>query len=505
MEIPADEPSPSLRTRTIKGFGFTASRGILTAVLRVATVAVLARLLTPTEFGVFATVTLLLALASMVLHRGLADAVVQRSNLSSKDAGTAFTLLFVPSLVCSALFWVFAPTIEGFLAVPDLSSALRGLCIAMPIEALGQLYRGDASRHLEFERAALIDVASAVVGSAAIPILLALAGFGYWSLIAGSFAQGLIQLIGFGAGRWRRYVPAFSLASLHRLFAFSALIGIWNIVGYCTQNIERLVLARFMGAEAVGFFSRARSFVGMFVEFYGMPVNQVLFPVLAKLQDDRDRLLKAYRHSVAFSALLSLPSALGVSVLAKPLVAILLGDQWNEVVPLVRIMGPSVFFMIMAMPLVAIVRGTGQLKEIVVLTTVQTVSLIVGSWLLYPYGLTAVAWCTVVVYGVGFFVGNAIIAKKLALPVREFYFPMRPAVTYAAMCAMTWALLEGATPLSTTTFFGGSVFVSACAVELAILVALAPKWFLGDDLWWLTELLAKGQRKLQVALAAARR
>lgn len=494
----------SLRGHTLRGIAFTASRGVFTALVRIGTIAVLARLLSPAAFGLFATALLLASLAGMILQRGLGDALVQRQALSRADAGTACTLLVVPSIVCAALFFAGAPWIERALALPDLAVILRVLSVSIPIEALVQLYRSDAMRRLEFERMAYVDALAAIVGNSLLPIALAFAGCGYWALVAGILAQALMQLIGLAPGHWRNYPPAFSIASVRRLFAFSALIGVWTIAGYCLQNIERLVLARVMGAEAVGYFSRARGFVGMFVEFYGMPVNQVLFPVLAKLQDERERLYKAYRHAIAFSALISLPSAVGVSALAAPLVAVMLGDQWGAAVPLVQIMGANVFFMVMAMPFVAVIRGIGELKETVLLTVGQTAALIVGAVLLYPYGLAAIAWCTVAIFGIGFVFSNRILAVKLRRPLLDFYRPMRAALIMAVIEALLWAGAAVAAPHALDQLSGAAVFVAASAAAFALLFFGCPRWFLGDDLGWLHEMVKGGARRLFARRTAGR-
>ncbi len=490
------EDGASLRGRALRGIAFTASRGVLTALLRIGTIAALARILSPADFGLFATALLLEALASMVLQRGLGDALVQRPTLSAADAGTACTLLLVPGIVCAVLFFAFAPWLERVLALPELGPVLQVMSIAIPIEGMVQLYRSDASRHLEFEKMAYVDAIAAIIGNSLLPIALALAGCGYWALVAGIVVQAAMQLVGLARGRWRNYPLLFSMASVRRLFAFSALIGIWNIAGYCVQNIERLVLARVMGAEAVGYFSRARGFVGMFVEFYGMPVNQVLFPVLAKLQDDHVRLYKAYRHAIAFSALISLPSAVGVSALAAPLVALLLGDQWGEAVPLVRIMGANVFFMVMAMPFVAIVRGIGRLKETVLLTVCQTIALVIGAIILYPYGLVAIAWCTVFIFAIGFVASNQILARKLKRPVADFYVPMRAALIMTLIVAGLWAGFALVAPGAIDHLGAAALFVAACAAIFALLFLALPGWFLGEDLGWLHELVMKGVRRL---------
>jgi PST family polysaccharide transporter len=480
----------------MRGIAFTASRGVLTALLRVATIAVLARLLTPADFGLVATAVLFQALTCMLFARGLGDALIQRSDLTATDAGTALSLMAGVGILFCAGFWLGAPWIETLVTLDGLAPALQVIGLSIPIEAVAQFYRSEVSRRLQFERIALVDAIAAIAGNSALPIALAYLGFGYWALIAGVIAQAAMQAIGLGLGTWRRYPPKFAFASVRKLFAFSALITCWTLVGYCFQNIERLVLARFVGADAVGYFSRARTFIMMFVEFYGMPVNQVLFPVLAKLQDERQRLFWAYRQASAFSALLSLPSALVVVAAAQPLVEILLGPQWDAAIPLVRILGINIFFMIIAMPFVAIVRGIGELKEPVLMTAAQAIAMAIGAAVLHPYGLEAIAWWATALYALGFFGCNWILNRKLKLGYWDLYRPLRPALIYSGLVAGVWLALEGLSPLSTDTVTGAGVFVAIIGLAFAVLVLVTPTWFLGEDLLWLRELWGRLRSRL---------
>lgn len=490
-----DTEAGSLRERTLRGVAVTASRGVFTAVLRVLTVAILARILAPEDFGLVAAVATLQQIASLLVIRGLGDVIIQKAEVTAKDTGTAMTLLVLGGTLCYAGFWFGAAWIEELLALPGAAVILRVISLAVPIEALAQVYISDARRRLRFERIALIEAAASVFGYSLLSIGLAVAGAGAWALVGGVIGVCVIRLIGFAWDTVCDYRPHFSIESARKLFSFTALVTIWTAVGHVFHNIDRLILARLMGAEAVGYLTNARSFVTTFTEFYAYPVNQVLFPVLSRLQDDRERLIEGYRHAAAFSGLLAMPSALVVCLIAEPLVGVLLGSQWGPAVPVVQVMGLSIFTTICAMPCVVFLRGMGELSEVVSLTTAQTVILIVGLFLAYPYGLQAVVALSVANQLIGTYLGTYILATKLKVPMRQMLAPLRTATLYTLLLAAIWLALRAA-GLSTTTYLGAGVFISLGGTAFLALFFLAPKRFLGRDLEWLHGLVIQEGGKL---------
>jgi PST family polysaccharide transporter len=500
MIIDEKQPVEPMRQRTLRGLAFTATRGAMTAAVRIGTVAIIARILTPGEFGLYASAVVFVVLASMVVQKGLGDSLVQRLDLSADDSGTAMTLLIAAGTGFAIVYWILAPWLARAIALPDVAPVLRGLAIILPIGSLAQVYLSDASRRLHFERIAIVDTLAVIVGNSGMSIALALAGWGVWSLVGGMIGEHLVRLIGFAPGAWRRYRPSFSTVSVRRLFGFSALITVWNVAGYLIFNIDRLVLARFMGADAVGYFSRARNFVSLFVELFGMPVNQVLFPVLAKLQTDRSRLFAGYRQAVALCALLGIPCAIAVAALAQPIVQILLGPQWKPVIPLVRILAPTVFLGIAATPFVAIVRGMGEVRETTLWTCCEALATTVGMILLYPYGLEAVALVALSMHAVGYVVVQAIVARELRVPIREVLVtPMRSALIYAAAMLITWLGIEFIAGLSTDSYAGAAVFLGLAGLEFLVLFFALPRWFLDDDLMWTRDMVMSAQRRLRRA------
>lgn len=484
-----------LRERTLRGVAVTASRGVFTAVLRVLTVAILARILVPEEFGLVAAVATLQQIASLFVLRGLGDVIVQKAEVTAKDTGTAMTLLVLSGLLCYAGFWFAADWIERMLALPGAAVTLRVISLAVPIEALAQVYISDARRRLRFERIALIEAAASVLGYTVLSIGLALAGAGAWALVGGVVGVSVVRLIGFAWDTFRDYRPHFSFDSARRMFSFTALVTVWTVAGHVFHNIDRLILARLMGAEAVGYLTNARNFVTTFTEFYAYPVNQVLFPVLSRLQDDRERLMEGYRHAAAFSALLGMPSALVVCLIAEPLVGVLLGSQWGPAVPVVQVMGLSIFTTICAMPCVVFLRGMGQVSEIVVLTIAETVILVVSLFFIYPYGLVAVVGLSVAIQFIGIYLGTMILGNKLKASMWQMLAPMRAATVLTVLLAAIWLALHAA-DVSTDTYLGAGVFLTLGGLAFLALFFLAPKRFLGCDLEWLHALVIDEGGKL---------
>ncbi len=487
--------SSALRERTLRGVAVTATRGVFTAVLRVLTVAILARILVPEDFGLVAAVATLQQIASLFVLRGLGDVIVQKAEVTAKDTGTAMTLLVLSGTLCYVGFWFAADWIEKLLALPGAAVTLRVISITIPIEALAQVYVSDARRRLRFERIALIEAAASVLGYTVLSIGLALLGAGAWALVGGVVGVSVVRLIGFGWDTFRDYRPYFSLDSARRMFSFTALVTIWTVAGHIFHNIDRLILARLMGAEAVGYLTNARNFVTTFTEFYAYPVNQVLFPVLSRLQDDRERLMEGYRHAAAFSALLGMPSALVVCLIAEPLVGVLLGSQWGPAVPVVQVMGLSIFTTICAMPCVVFLRGMGQVSEIVVLTIAETVILVVSLFFIYPYGLEAVVALSVAIQLIGTYLGTMILGNKLKAPMRQMLAPLRTATVFTVLLAVIWLALQAA-GVSTDTYLGAGVFITLGGLAFLALFFLAPKRFLGPDLEWLHAMVISEGAKL---------
>jgi O-antigen/teichoic acid export membrane protein len=474
-----------LRRRTARGLLVTGGRGVLLGLVQVATIAILARILTPGEFGLFATVTALYGLPTVLVQQGVGDALVQRAELTAEDVGTAMTLLLVSALCLLMAMWLAAPWLAHALDLPDLVLPLRTISLLIPVAAISQILRSDARRRLQFERIAAVDIVGAVIGNSTVSIALALAGFGYWALICGVMAQELARMAGFGIGRWRLCRPSFASQSVKALFSFSALSSLWTALGHLFRTGERLVLPPYLGIEAVGFLSRARNVVSVFSEFFGMPVNQVLFPVLSRLQNERERVVRGYREVIAFSALLALPSAVVISALAAPLVAVFLGEQWDSIVPILRILAGNIVFAVITMPIVATVRSLGDQKEAVLLTAAQSAALLAGMFVLHPYGLVAIAVLIFAISAVSFVAWNMIVAAKLRISFGDAIAPMRGGAVVAACLAATWLAMEAGVALSTDTFRGAALFLLLAAVEVAALFFIVPEWLLGRELGWL--------------------
>lgn len=483
-----------LRRKTARGVLVTGSRGVIIGIVHVLTLAVLARILTPADFGLAATVTAIYGLSTLLVQQGLADALVQRRQLTDAAVSTAMSLILAAAAVLLAALWGLAPWLAHTLALPELVLPLRILALVIPVNAVTRLWWSDARRDLEFDRIAVIDVVSSVVGGTIVAIGLALAGLGYWALIGGLVVQETCRMIGFGRGRWRRFRPGFVPDAVGPLVSFGALSSAWTAFGQIYANGERLILPPYLGAEAVAFLSRGRSIVGIFSEFFGIPVNQVLFPVLAKLQNEPERVFRGYREVIALSALLAVPSAIVTYLLAAPLVAIFLGRQWQPVVPVLQVVAANIFFAIIGMPMVATLRGLGRQKLAALLMGAQTLALIAGMLLLRGQSLSVIASVILATSAAAFLGWNWLVSRALGVSYTATLVPMRAGFVYGACLIVTGVVMTAVTGLSTDGFVGAAVFLVLAAAELVLLVLANPRWFLGTDTQWLRRQLIERLR-----------
>jgi PST family polysaccharide transporter len=488
-----------MRSRTLRGVAFTAGRGVLATIARIGTVAVLARVLSPADFGLVATVVFIQMLASMIVRDGLGDAVIQRQELSAKDTGTATTALLAISAAAFGVLWLTAPWIEALVGLDNLTPALRAIAVVLPIDGLARLFYAETSRRLRFERVAIIQLLAILFGNCGVSLALAFLGAGYWALIGGVIGDAVFRLIGFGLGSRAAFRPDFSLSSLRKLLGFSAPVTVWAVAGYCVGNIERLVLARFLGAEVVGYFSRARALLTIFIELYAMPVNQVLFPVLSRFQQDRQRLFKGYCDVIAVSTLIGIPGAVAIAAVADPLVGLLLGSQWDRTVPLVRILAISLPCYMLAYPFVATIRSIGEMREAVALTVAQATIMTLGCLLLYPYGTTAIAWLVVGNSIFGNLTALFILTRKLGASLGAIPRVVRTGALFGLIMAVTWLVLTQTAGISTDTLSGAVLYLVIVAIEFAVLFLVVPRWFLGPELIWTRNLVGQALGRLRRA------
>lgn len=334
----ADEQGQGdLARKSARGGVVTLSSQAARFALQLASTVVLARLLTPADFGLIGMVSVIVAFGQVLREAGLPTATVQQSNLTVDQASAMFWANAATSVGLGLLLAVSAPLVSRFYGQPELTSVTVVLAVAFALGGLGNQHAALLQRRFFFTSLAVTQIA-AQAAYLVVAVVMALTGLGYWSLAGGLVAQALVLLATtLAACRWRPRRPRRGVEAAGMLRFGAGVLG-FDIANYFSRNMDNILIGRYLGAAPLGLYSRAYGLFMLPVSQVRAPIGQVALPVLSSLRLEPDR----YRH---YSQLLL--SALGLLIVpmvllcvweADLIVRLALGPQWEEAVPVFRIL-----------------------------------------------------------------------------------------------------------------------------------------------------------------------
>ena len=333
--VVTERKPPSLTARTVRGFvwAFTGSAG--QAVLQIAATIVLARLLTPQEFGSVAAALLVVGLAQLLTQVGVSAALVQRHDLTDDDVSAAFAFSVLIALVFATALAVGAPVLGPLVGLPADSGLLPLLAPTLLLAGIAAVPSGLLQRRLRFRPLAVVDLLAAGPATIGVSVALAIAGFGPYALAWGAVAAGAVTAVGYLAlarPALRLLPPRAALACLRPMIGFGSGYSLTQLGNWGAQNADNFVVASVLGTGPLGVYSRAYNLLSQPAAVIGGAADKVLFPAMARVRDDGERLRAAYVRSASLIALIAAPASVLLYVLAPEVVRVLLGAQWGAVV-----------------------------------------------------------------------------------------------------------------------------------------------------------------------------
>ncbi|WP_166919398.1 lipopolysaccharide biosynthesis protein [Flavobacterium poyangense] len=305
---------------------------------------VLARILLPQDFGLIGMMTIFITISQIFIESGLNVGLIQRQEREEVD----FSTLFVFNLIASFFFYLVlffsAPFISGFFNQPQLTDLTRILGLSLLINAFSIVQRTKLTIAIDFKSIARSNVIGMIVGGAC-AIIAVLNGYGVWSLViqilTGSFASSASLWF---LSKWSPSI-AFSKKSFKSLFGFGSKLLITSLYAQILNNIYNICIGKFYPTASLGYYTKAKSFADLSAGTVVSVLQQVVFPVLATVQHDKDKLVSIYRRMIRMSAFLILPLMVLIALLAKPIVILLLTEKWSTLIPFLQLMALSRIFL----------------------------------------------------------------------------------------------------------------------------------------------------------------
>lgn len=420
----------------MSGLGWSALSTAVSAACQLAFMAVLARLLEPAAFGLMAMAAIALRFAGFFAQMGFAQAIVQKPRIDAEDTTAALLMcLGIGALLYGAMVLAAPLFARGFRA-PELAPLIEVLGVSLVLGALGSLPIALLRRQARFKRVNAVEVASFIVGYGAVGIGCASAGLGVWSLVAATLAQqALLVVLGFLAVRYPLAWPVRG-SSCRALWSFGSRYSLIGFLEFVSANVEMLFIGRWLGKVELGFFNRASLLVNLPVELGVNAVNKVLFPALAGMQNDRERVADGFQILLLGIGLFSTALACGIAAAAPDVVALLLGSKWAGIAPLVAILAlavPPMFMFVACGVTLDSLAELGPKLRLQALMLALRIGLVL---LLARWGLGGIAWGVVVAELVRLALGARLVQRRLGIaPARLGWLAALFAVTGLAVAA----------------------------------------------------------------------
>lgn len=347
----------SLKNKTVKGIVWSSIERFSVQGIQFLVMIVMARLLTPKDYGLVGMVAIFIAVAQSLVDSGFSQALIRKQNRTETDNSTVFYFNIVVGILLYLVLFAIAPWVADFYNSPELTALMRVICLSVVFNSFVVVQRALLTVNIDFKTQAKASLTAAVV-SGVIGIGMAYSGFSYWSIVAQQLVNlGLNTLLLWIFTRWRpRWI--YSWNSFRELFTFGSKLMFSGLLDVVYRNMYLLVIGKVFTASSLGYYTRANQFAEFPSSNLTGIMQRVTYPVLCQIQDDDERLVQIYRRFLRLSAFLIFPLLVGLSAVAEPFVLLLLKEQWLFAATLLQI----ICFAMMWYPIHAINLNLLQVK-----------------------------------------------------------------------------------------------------------------------------------------------
>ena len=330
-----------LKEKTVKGIGWSAIDNVIQTGVTFLVSIVLARLLTPDDYGLIGIIAIFTTVCTALINGGFTTALIRKKDATDDDYNTAFITNLGVSIVLYALIFLCSPLIANFFGREELLALTRVSSLGMIIGALALVQQTRLTKRIDFKSQTKITLIASV-SSGIVGIVLAVLGFGVWSLVAQQLISHCLRtLLLWFVNKW---IPSlrFSSRSFHELFGFGWKMMMSGLIDTVWKELYQVVVGKFYSPATLGQYTRSKQFSKLFSTNLTSVIQRVTYPVLSNIQDDKERMVAAYRKIIKTTMFVTAISMFFVGAISEPLLYCLIGPKWHEAatyLPLICISG----------------------------------------------------------------------------------------------------------------------------------------------------------------------
>lgn len=421
---------------------------------------VLARLLSPDDFGCIAIIMIFVSFADLLVDSGLAGAIIQKKNVTQNDFNTVFTTNFAISVFLYTLIFLSAPFFADFFKIQNLDLYLRVVAVSILLRAFFVVQSADLLKRLQFKRISIYGIATTAAG-VIVAIIMAINGFGVWSLVAKNIVQPFLSALLYGIGSPVSCRFGFDRQSFKQLFGFGWFVMLTAFLDLVYSNTVAFIVGKRYTVKELGYYNQANSLQQVPAFSLAMVIRQVLYPHMARIHDDR-KLMKDYSQRVMIvSTFVIFPIMIYLIAFAKPIVVLLYSSKW---------LPAAVFFQILCIEGIVhsmihinrqILKALGETR---LLFRIQLVVLAIGLVLLViaqRFSIIALTWSLVIGAFINWVILTVITGKRIDYTFFMQLKDIAPALFLSTLLMAMISILMNFLdfPIIPTIFISGLVFL----------------------------------------------
>lgn len=333
----------SLKNKTVKGVAWSGIDNVVHFCTSFIVSIVLARLLSPDDYGLLGIIAIFTAICQTLINGGFTSALIRKKDATEDDYNTVFIVNFVMSLSLYVLIFVSSPLISEFFRREELIALTRVSSLGMIIGALAMVQQTRLTKRIDFKTQTKITFVASVA-SGVIGISMALLGFGVWALVAQTLSAQAFKTVFLWF--YNKWIPKlrFSPISFHELFGFGWKMMLSGLLDTVWKELYQVVVGKFYSPATLGQYTRAKGFSQLFSRNLTSVIQRVTYPVLSNIQDDKERMISAYRRIIKVTMFITAISMFFLGAISEPLLYCLIGPKWHEAavyLPLICITGST--------------------------------------------------------------------------------------------------------------------------------------------------------------------
>ncbi|CAI0815960.1 lipopolysaccharide biosynthesis protein [Serratia liquefaciens] len=395
--------SHTLKERAVSGMIWSIIERFLVQGVQFGISIVLARIISPSDFGLIGMVAVFIVLSDIIINSGFTQALIQKKDRTQTDYSTVFYFNLLISILLYAVIYFIAPLVADFYSAPPLVHIIRVLGISIIIKSLCLVQTTKLAIDLNFKLRTKINFLSVII-SGSIALYLANHDYGAMALVYQTLINSICVTIFMAILlRWRPNFE-FSFDSLSRLFGFGSKLLLASFIRTIVDNCYAILIGRFFSSKEVGYYTQGRNIPDLIsVNLFNI-LQGVLFPILSSTQDDTERLIRIYKKSLDMTAFIVMPAMVGFTFLAEPFVHFFLTDKWLPAVVVIQWICLSRMIIPISALNCSLINAVGR-SDTYLKVDLSKLPITVGALLITaPFGLTAVVVGNFIVSLICFFI-----------------------------------------------------------------------------------------------------